>query len=78
MMLGAKRVQFWVRSGRVSSVESAPRSATVEASTTPTPVPWATVENSLPTVLPGPKSNTHRALGSVDFIRARTRASQST
>ena len=43
MMLGAKRVQFWVRSGRVSSVESAPRSATVEASTTPTPVPWATV-----------------------------------
>ena len=39
MMLGAKRVQFWVRSGRVSSVESAPRSATVEASTTPTPVP---------------------------------------
>ena len=30
MMLGAKRVQFWVRSGRVSSVESAPRSATVD------------------------------------------------
>ncbi|CDC16844.1 unknown [Bifidobacterium pseudocatenulatum CAG:263] len=78
MMLGAKRVQFWVRSGRVSSVESSPRSATVEASTTPTPVPWATVENSLPTVVPGPKSNTHRALGSVDFMSARTRAAQST
>ncbi len=78
MMLGAKRVQFWVRSGSASDVESAPRAATVEASTTPTPVPCATVENSLPTVVPGPKSSTHSALGSVDFISARTRAAQST
>ena len=75
---GAKRDQSCVRAGSAPGSASVTRDCAPAASTMPTPVPCALFANSLVSVVPGPRSTTHRLRGLFSVSRSCTCADQST